>query len=597
MPLGAALLAFAAYAPRVCPTLYLVGDSAELTTAAAVWGVAHPPGYPLFTMMGHAFASVPLGEVAWRVHLTSAVLHAACVGAVVAATRTMTASAVAGLAAGLALATSRSFFVGSLYAEVFPLNDALLAALFAEAIAARASGERARVLWLYTFAATLGLAAAHHPMIVLALPALAVAVARPLIVAAARDRRLAPCLWVSCVLPAVAAYALVPIAAAREPYISWDGVHDARSLAHLLLRLDYGGPFSPARHTAAGHALERLAAFARLLLSAMGAPVLAGAALGLCALRRRSWAVTVALGLAFVATGPAFAWANALDVDSEATLAYFERFTTMCQVPLAIAFGAAVAAAVAWVDGRRGPSFAMGAAIVVGVVWSVARVADIDLRDDRRGLAYAHDLVRATPGNAIVLLSGDEPAAAGDYVCAVERACGERAVFSPGMLSMPWKMAEIRRRYPDLSIPWTDGPALRRVHEIVGAAPSTRPVVVMPGLLAADPVLEGEFPHFPDHLLMRVWPRGAADVAGRAAFSVSAEAIARGACAGCGSPTRPPIHPSQEVQILAAYAAAARNHARVAAETPGLAELAPGLDRLAAAFEDAAQGGGSSMSR
>jgi hypothetical protein len=594
--LAAALVAFVVYVSRLCPTLYLAGDSAELTTAAVGWGVPHPPGYPLFTAIGHAFASLPFGEVPWRVHLTSAVFHAVCIGVVVAATRAMTGSVVAGLAAGVALGTSRAFFLGSLYAEVFPLNDAFAAALFAAGLGARGAAGRSRVRWLYGFGTTLGLAAAHHMMIALALPALALLVVRPLSAATAGDRRVPYWFALSCVFPAVAAYALVPIAAARFPYVSWDGVHDLRSLAHLLLRTDYGGPFSAARRTASGRDLARMGAFARLLLASLGVPVVAGAVLGVAVLCRRSVELGLALVLAFVATGPLFAWANALDTESEATLAYFERFLTMCQVPVAMAFGAAVAVAFAWAGDRRAASVAVGGVCVAWAAWSARRVADIDLGADRRGLAYAHDLVRAAPDGAIVLLSGDEPGAAGDYVCAVERACGDRIVLSPGTLSMPWKMAEIRRRYPGLSIPWSAGPALRRVHEIVAAA-GDRPVFVIPSLLAVDPALSDSFLHFPDRLLMRVWPREAVPTKERAVFAASAEAMVDGGCAGCDLPVAVPVHPSQDVQILAAYGAAYRNHARAAIDAPGLTDLAARLAERASAFEAAAQGGGSSMSR
>src|SRR5579859_3022368 len=78
---GAAFsLAALAYVPRVCRTLAVVGDSAELVAAAAVWGVPHPPGYPLFTLIGHGFAELPWFDVPFRVNLTSALLHAMAVG-------------------------------------------------------------------------------------------------------------------------------------------------------------------------------------------------------------------------------------------------------------------------------------------------------------------------------------------------------------------------------------------------------------------------------------------------------------------------------------------------------------------------------------
>src|SRR5437762_4909974 len=60
----------------------VVGDSPELIMAAATLGVAHPPGYPLFTMLGHVFSLMPLGSIPFRVNLLSVICDALAVGVV-----------------------------------------------------------------------------------------------------------------------------------------------------------------------------------------------------------------------------------------------------------------------------------------------------------------------------------------------------------------------------------------------------------------------------------------------------------------------------------------------------------------------------------
>src|SRR5690348_2553990 len=78
MRLGSAVfvLAFAVLALLCAPGLYL-GDSGELTTAAFGLGVAHETGFPLFCLAGKLLALVPLGEVALRLDLLSALSGAA----------------------------------------------------------------------------------------------------------------------------------------------------------------------------------------------------------------------------------------------------------------------------------------------------------------------------------------------------------------------------------------------------------------------------------------------------------------------------------------------------------------------------------------
>src|SRR5437588_516850 len=55
---GSALVAFAVYLRTLAPSVP-PGDSPDLITAAVVLGVPHPPGYPLFTILGHLFSLVP----------------------------------------------------------------------------------------------------------------------------------------------------------------------------------------------------------------------------------------------------------------------------------------------------------------------------------------------------------------------------------------------------------------------------------------------------------------------------------------------------------------------------------------------------------
>lgn len=50
-------------------------DSGELITSAATLDIAHPPGYPLYTLLGKLFTIIiPFGNIGWRVNLMSAFL-------------------------------------------------------------------------------------------------------------------------------------------------------------------------------------------------------------------------------------------------------------------------------------------------------------------------------------------------------------------------------------------------------------------------------------------------------------------------------------------------------------------------------------------
>ena len=48
---GLAVAFLAVYAAGACRTIY-VGDSGELVAAVATLGIPHPPGYPLYVLLG-----------------------------------------------------------------------------------------------------------------------------------------------------------------------------------------------------------------------------------------------------------------------------------------------------------------------------------------------------------------------------------------------------------------------------------------------------------------------------------------------------------------------------------------------------------------
>jgi tetratricopeptide (TPR) repeat protein len=78
--IAAAIVAFVTlgvYIVTLAPNVTLE-DSGELITAAAKFGVGHPPGYPLWTMSGFALSHIfPFGNLAWRMNLLCALFGAA----------------------------------------------------------------------------------------------------------------------------------------------------------------------------------------------------------------------------------------------------------------------------------------------------------------------------------------------------------------------------------------------------------------------------------------------------------------------------------------------------------------------------------------
>jgi hypothetical protein len=77
MAAAVAVLVLLGYLITLAPTVTL-WDAGEFITAAKVLGIPHPPGTPLFVMVGHVWGDVvQLGGYAWRLNLMSACFSAA----------------------------------------------------------------------------------------------------------------------------------------------------------------------------------------------------------------------------------------------------------------------------------------------------------------------------------------------------------------------------------------------------------------------------------------------------------------------------------------------------------------------------------------
>ncbi|MDP2884053.1 MAG: DUF2723 domain-containing protein [Ignavibacteria bacterium] len=75
-----AVLCFSVYLTTMCRTVSFI-DAGELATVASLLGIAHPTGYPLFTLVAHCALWVPLGgEEILKLNVFSSVVVAVAVG-------------------------------------------------------------------------------------------------------------------------------------------------------------------------------------------------------------------------------------------------------------------------------------------------------------------------------------------------------------------------------------------------------------------------------------------------------------------------------------------------------------------------------------
>ncbi len=190
LALGLSALALGVYLGTLAPGL-LESDSGELQTLASTLGYAHPTGYPVYLLAAHVATWLPVGDVAYRVNLWSAVCAAAAVGLLYALARLLIPNRWLALAAAAALAVSPTFWSLAIIARVYAMGLLLMIAVLLCLVLWRAPcrapcthgrgrgrGRRQQWGWLFAAACLGGISIGVHATHSLMAPAALLLVAR-----------------------------------------------------------------------------------------------------------------------------------------------------------------------------------------------------------------------------------------------------------------------------------------------------------------------------------------------------------------------------------------------------------------------------------
>jgi tetratricopeptide (TPR) repeat protein len=400
------------------------GDSGEFVTLARTLGIAHPPGYPLYTLLCSLAIRVPLGSPFFRISLLSAAFASLASGMAA-----LTVWAVTGLpgptdrrpartavrvaasfVTGSALAFSQTFWSQATVPEVYTLSALLVLTIVFLAVVrlrGRAGEDEAtrdlpafllgdRPVLLIGF--LVGLAISHHLTAGLVVPGV--------VFVLYRRRDLRPSLRATLLSMGLAAlgltvYAYLPLRAAHDPALMWSR---ADSLPHFLGHIT-GTQY--ARHLFAAPAVavvRKLSDFALSLPRELPWIVLPMSAIGFWSLWRRERAVAVILGAeAVLVLAHAMSY-RILDIQS-----YYIPVYAM----LALAAGPGFVEVIGWA--RAAWARSARAAIAVGVLLAVGTPAvqlyvnwsERDISEYRGAARYLDRMLRVIEPGGIVFALAD----------------------------------------------------------------------------------------------------------------------------------------------------------------------------------------------
>jgi hypothetical protein len=513
LPLATLAATFACALVLYCLTLaptVTFEDSGELISAAFSLGVPHEPGYPLWTLIAHVFTWLPLGNVALRCNLMSAVCSAVAAALVAWATmlsvdqcRSAAASrdghrarsgtgrsahdraadahlttaspwwpaaggadallsCAAGLAAGVLAATAATTWSQAIITEVYGLNAALVGLLLVLTLVwGRAATPRLRGRLFLAVCLVMGLGLTAHDTFIVFLPVLAL---YGLVI----ERRLRPS-WPRLAAGAgmyclgLAPYLYLPLAAARSPLMDWGDPRSWTTFWRVVTRRQYvtGG------HTGPRATLAELGTSVSLLVHQWLPVLLVLAAAGLLVLflqRRSLFWLAVAL---VVATWPAVTIITdfptntataSLNADDRALVSVF-YIPSYLVLALLTGLGAwwLAGRALAWraADRQAGPSpVSVGllavvlAALPVGL--GAARAPGLTMHRYRFADAYIHNVLALAAPHSLIMVDRDQFGFPLDYAQDVEGLRPDVVVLDQELLRRSWYLHDLARRYPAL---------------------------------------------------------------------------------------------------------------------------------------------------
>lgn len=496
MPTVAFVAAFVLYILTLSPTIS-VGDSPELISSAYTLGIAHPPGYPLFSLLGRLASFIPIGNsIAYRVNLLSAFLGAVSVLflylTIIEAVRLIrnsselksgirnTQSAIidhlSAFLGSIIFAVSPLFWSQAVVAEVYTLNAAFFTCLLWLGLKWATSGfgvrsaelTNSKPLYLIAFLWGLSLVN-HHTMIafgpIFFLFAVVCLFKVRNIYKWSGVSLIAHCsLLIAFFLLGLSVYLYLPIRSAQNPFMDWgDPERVGRSL-DLLLRRQFG---LGSRDYSLERALLQWGHYLSLLREQFTlSGIILGVVGGLFFIKRSPKASLFTLAL-FLVHG--IATALFLNPDKEdlysidvMIIPSFAIFSIWIGIGLLFVYSGITSLFMRRLMAdapSRGVSTLRAVSIILPLVFLSIPIIILytnlrknDQSNNTFAIDYAKDVFRSIQPNGVLFVEADLSLFPLWYMQYVEGIRRDVAVLDVDMLMLPWFKGQLKEKYPAIEV-------------------------------------------------------------------------------------------------------------------------------------------------
>lgn len=383
------------------------GDVGDLLNSALTFGVAHAPGYPLFTFLGFLLSRINFISPAFMVGLIS--VFSGALGALFFYFLSIkfTNSKLISFISTLILAFSYYFWFYSEIAEVFALNN-LFAIILIYLSYSFYKTSKTKYFYLLCFFA--GLSLTNHQTIVLIFPSLLIITFPNLRKIFKTKKKIitGSILALTGLLP----YIYIPIASHLNPPVNWDHVHDLDSFLHLILRKDYGtfsiGSFA---NSSMEQRLVEIKIYFFDIFTQATLPVSFLSILGAIYLFIKNKRLFFSLILGFLLSGPLFITYAGFPFVNSFNLGVYERFILLSFVIflMFLPFGLLLIKEIAdrFFSQKAFSTVIILVFLIIPVLLSKYNYFKTDLSSLTAGNDVAYDLLSPLPRNSVIFLDGD----------------------------------------------------------------------------------------------------------------------------------------------------------------------------------------------
>jgi hypothetical protein len=485
------LLALLVYGVTAYPELG-GGDSAELTVVARTLGVAHPPGYPLFTLLAHLWSLLPFGSVAWRLNFFSGVLNAFAAVVLFLSVTRWTRNAWAGfLSAGL-FAFTPLVWTYATTTEVFSLNNLFVAGLVYISVRLAEGESPSQRKWAYFAGFWLGLGLSnHHILIFYGIPFLMWLF---IFLKGLTFQRKQFLVLVLCFVAGFLPYLYLPIASRTIPLAGWGDPTSVSGFLSHFFRTEYGTFQLGAMGEGRGIFWNLLGYQLQTLPWQWSFVGVAFAALGIYVLLKKS--ERNSLGLLWIGAFSfytlVFTALSDLDLNgpiAELQLSTQARFYQQAYLLIAVWAGIGfnyLASSKNWASW-----VSIG---LVGIHIGIHYVEQ-DQSHNRVFNSLAKAILQNLPPHSIVLSAGDHISSSLRYSQLIDHYRTDVIVLDQNGLANPWMARIVRTHFPDVILPGNGIYSLSGFHlkQFLDANLSHHPIFAVYGLRPWDTSYIGEY--------------------------------------------------------------------------------------------------------